>query len=103
MHQLIESKRREIEDICRRFGVRRLEVFGSAARGYDFDPKTSDADFMVQFRSISDIDPLGEFLGFEAELSRLLDREVDLIEGLSVKNPFLQKAIDRDRQLIYVA
>jgi predicted nucleotidyltransferase len=36
-------------DLCRRYGVRRLDVFGSAARGADFDVATSDVDFLVQF------------------------------------------------------
>jgi uncharacterized protein len=34
--------------LCRRFHVRRLDVFGSAARG-DFDPEHSDVDFIVEF------------------------------------------------------
>ena len=33
---------------CRQFGVRRLRVFGSAARG-DFQPEWSDLDFIAQF------------------------------------------------------
>lgn len=30
MHDLIEANRRDIEDLCREFSVRRLDVFGSA-------------------------------------------------------------------------
>ncbi len=103
MHPLIESKKKEIEETCRRFGVKRLEIFGSAARGNDFDPERSDADFLVQFRAISKDDPLGEILKFEGALSSILGRDVDLIEGLEVDNPFLQRAIDRDREVIYDA
>ena len=51
MHAEIEGKRDEIAGICRRYRVSRLEVFGSAARGTDFDPETSDADFIVRFSS----------------------------------------------------
>jgi predicted nucleotidyltransferase len=43
---LIEQHRREIESLCARHGVRRLELFGSAARG-QFDPAKSDVDFLV--------------------------------------------------------
>jgi len=43
MHTLIEQHRAEIADLCRRHGVRQLAVFGSAARGMDFDPASSDA------------------------------------------------------------
>ncbi|HZZ63539.1 MAG TPA: nucleotidyltransferase domain-containing protein [Roseiarcus sp.] len=48
MLPLIAERRSEIADICRRFGVRRLAVFGSAARGRDFDPARSDLDFLVE-------------------------------------------------------
>jgi len=48
MHPSIAAKRPKIVEICRRFHVRRLEVFGSAARGDDFDPACSDADFLVE-------------------------------------------------------
>lgn len=43
MHAAIADKKDELAELCRRFGVARLEVFGSAARGADFDPETSDA------------------------------------------------------------
>ena len=49
MHPEIEQKRPAISRICRQHHVRRLEVFGSAARGIDFDPASSDADFLVEF------------------------------------------------------
>ena len=47
MHTAVASKRETLAELCRRFHVRRLEVFGSAARGDDFDPDRSDADFFA--------------------------------------------------------
>ena len=44
MHTEIEKHRETLTALCRRYGVVRLEVFGSAARGADFDPAKSDAD-----------------------------------------------------------
>ena len=46
MHATIADKKDELAELCRRYRVSRLEVFGSAARGADFDPDTSDADFL---------------------------------------------------------
>lgn len=80
MHTLIEQHRTAIADICRRYGVRRLEVFGSAARGTDFDPDRSDADFLVEFEQRADLDPLKQFFGFADALQELLGRPVDLVE-----------------------
>jgi predicted nucleotidyltransferase len=44
----ISAHRQELEDLCRRFHVRRLDLFGSAT-GNDFDPARSDLDFLVEF------------------------------------------------------
>ena len=45
MQAAIEQGRAVLAEICRRHGVAKLEVFGSAARGADFDPRRSDVDF----------------------------------------------------------
>ena len=63
MHAAIADKREELAELCRRYGVARLEVFGSAARGVDFDPEASDADFLVEFDPDSDLPPLEQFFG----------------------------------------
>jgi len=46
MLELIEQHRAELDALCRKYGVKRLELFGSAARG-DFRPERSDLDFAV--------------------------------------------------------
>ncbi|MGN6627162.1 MAG: nucleotidyltransferase family protein, partial [Tepidisphaeraceae bacterium] len=46
MIDLIERNREQIVALCKKHGVKRLELFGSAARDEDFDPKTSDVDFL---------------------------------------------------------
>jgi uncharacterized protein len=103
MHPLIQEKRADIAALCRRYRVRHLEVFGSAARGDDFDPATSDADFLVEFEPRSDLPPLEEFFGFQAALSRLLERSVDLVEERAVRNPYVLANINRTRELVYAA
>ncbi len=45
MIDLIKQNREQIIDLCKRFGVQRLEVFGSAARERGFNPASSDVDF----------------------------------------------------------
>ena len=91
MHHLIDQRRAEIAVLCRRYGVRQLEVFGSAARGADFDPVTSDADFLVDFEPGSGLSPLEQFFGLADALQRLLGRPVDLAE---------RKAIEASRNYI---
>ena len=103
MHPLILEKRADIAALCRRYRVRHLEVFGSAARGDDFDPVSSDADFLVEFEPQSDLPPLEEFFGFQADLSRLLERSVDLVEERAVRNPYVFANINRTREVVYAA
>ena len=103
MHTLIQDKRSDIAALCRRYRVRHLEVFGSAARGDDFDPANSDADFLVEFEPQSDRSPLDEFFGFQADLSRLLERSVDLVEARAVRNPYMLANINRTREIVYAA
>ena len=52
MIALIEQKRESLVDLCRRYRVSRLEVFGSAVTG-KFDPERSDLDVLVEFERSS--------------------------------------------------
>jgi predicted nucleotidyltransferase len=88
MHDLIASHFAEVRALCRQFAVNRLELFGSAARGADFDPARSDADFLVEFSE---------------GLAQLLGRRVDLVEAGAVGNPHLLAEMNRARELIYAA
>ena len=54
MHAEIATRNEEVAKLCRRHGVSRLEIFGSDARGTDFDPARSDADLLVEFDQSQD-------------------------------------------------
>ncbi len=102
MHPLIAQNRAGISAICKRYSISRLDVFGSAARADDFNPASSDADFLVEFSP--DAHPgLAEFIGAKAELERLLGRGVDLVEPAAVRNPYVLASINRHRELVYAA
>lgn len=103
MHVEIEKHRKALTALCPRFGVVRLEVFGSAGRGDDFDPAQSDADFLVEFDRDSGLSAIDQFLGFSEALERLLGRPVDLVEASAVKNPYVRATINRSKELIYAA
>ena len=103
MHAMIADKKNELAELCRRHGVTRLEVFGSAARGTDFDPRSSDADFLVKFRRVRGQASLEQYFDFAEALRQTLGRPVDLVESGAVKNPYLRAAIDQSRELVYAA
>ena len=101
MHATIHDKHEEIVEICRQYDVERLEVFGSAARGTDFDPETSDADFLVEFARRGGPASLDQYFDFRDALRHTLKRPVDLVETGTIRNPYLREAIDRSRVLVY--
>jgi predicted nucleotidyltransferase len=103
MHAEIAARRDALKALCERYDVARLEVFGSAARGADFDPVKSDVDFLVEFKAESQLNPLDQFFGFADALKDLFGRPVDLVEASAVRNPFVRAAIDRSRELVYGA
>jgi hypothetical protein len=103
MHPNLAQHLPAVRELCRRFGVARLEVFGSVARAVDFDPDHSDADFLVEFGPPADLAPLGQFFGLADALRLVLDRPVDLIEAGAVRNPYLLAEINRARELVYAA
>lgn len=101
MHAYIAEKKEELAELCRRYDVVRLEVFGSAARAADFDPDTSDADFLVEFDPDSTLPPFEQYFGLAEELRKALGRPVDLVENHEFRNPYLRASINQSRELVY--
>src|ERR1035441_493253 len=62
MIALIEQHRAALAALCRRFKVRRLDLFGSAAKG-TFDPQSSDLDFLVSLDDMSPADYTDNYFG----------------------------------------
>ncbi len=103
MHTVIADKKGKLAEICQRYDVVRLEVFGSAARGTDFDLAKSDADFLVEFNPHSNLSPLEQFFGLVDALSNTLERPVDLVENHTFRNPYLSTSINESREVIYAS
>jgi predicted nucleotidyltransferase len=103
VHTVIGQYRATIALMCRQYGVRRLEVFGSAARGTDFDPSASDVDFLVAFEPDSRLPPLRQFFGLAEALEGLLGRPVDLVERGAIRNPYILASIERAHEVVSAA
>jgi predicted nucleotidyltransferase len=98
----VVDRRDELAELCRRYGVVRLEVFGSAARGADFDPPRSDIDFLIDLgeRSLT----LTAYLDLKEELEALFGRSVDLIERKTIeqsRNYIRRKNILGNAEVVY--
>ena len=103
MHAAIADKREELVELCKRYHVARLEVFGSAARGGDFDPDSSDADFLVEFDLRVAPATLDWYFDFRNALRHALGRPVDLVEIQAIRNPYLRAAINQSCELVYAS
>jgi len=99
MLKRVDDNLEAIRAICARFGVRRLDLFGSASTGR-FDPAHSDIDFLV------DLGPLGQkptwhLIDLMLELESLLGYRVQLTDLYRLQDERFLAAISKDRVLIY--
>ena len=102
MIDVIDKHREQIAALCERFGVRRLEVFGSAASG-SFDPERSDVDFLLDFGAGYDPTLFARYFDLKEALEKLLGRNVDLVMLGALKNPYFIESVNRTRKPVYAA
>jgi uncharacterized protein len=100
MTTLIEEKRDQIRLLCQHFQVKRLDLFGSAARG-DFQIDISDLDFVVSFSVQEPSEYTRCYFGLARGLEDLFQRPIDLVTETSIRNPYFRQSVDEYRQLIY--
>jgi uncharacterized protein len=94
--QVEEAK---LANLCRRYHVRELSLFGSAARG-EMRPD-SDFDILVEFLPGADID-LVDYAGLMLDLSHLLGRKVDLVSKNGLK-PLIRASVLGEARPLYAA
>jgi predicted nucleotidyltransferase len=100
--ELVERHRAEIEAACKRFAVRRLEVFGSATGTY-FEEHSSDVDFLVEFEGQAAPNLFDRYFGLSERLTEILGRKVDLVTLGALRNPYFIEAVNRTRRLLYAS
>ncbi len=102
MYPIIASRKSELEALCERFGVHRLEIFGSAA-GERFEASRSDLDFLVDFAPASPGELADRYFGLLEALEALFGRPIDLVMTAAIKNPYFLQGIQPSRKLLYAA
>lgn len=108
MEQIILKNLGKIAEICRKYHVKTMYVFGSATgRGIDGNPfgPDSDVDLLVEFEDIV-YDVNSGISGFQRldmqeELETIFGRKVDLVSIRALRNPVLIRNINKQKQLIY--
>ena len=91
-----------LADLCRRHGVQRLELFGSAATGQD-DPAHSDLDFLVEFAPLPVGSYVDAYFGVLEGLQAMFRRPVDLVVDSAIRNRYFRESVDQTKTLLYAA
>ena len=94
---IVERNLPAIAELCRRFGVRRLDLFGSAATGR-FDPQRSDLDFLVEFEPEAQGKSYFRLL---EEFEKLFGRKVDLLTEPGLENHYLRRRTETERRILF--
>lgn len=101
--KLIEDNIAHIRELCRKYKVKKLYVFGSILT--DRFNEKSDVDFSALFdrNSISreHIDWADLFFDFIHDLEKLLGRKVDMVFDDYIKNKTFQEELNTTKLLIY--
>lgn len=101
--KLIERNIQKIIELCKKYRVKKLYVFGSILTDRFNDD--SDIDFSVDFDSESinreQLDWADIFFNFLHELENLFERKIDIVFDNNIKNKYFKRELDQTKQLIY--
>jgi len=87
----------DIETICQELSLQYLDLIGSAARE-DFSAE-SDIDVLVTFTGDENL--FERFFSLKSRLEEVFKRKVDIIEERAIRNPFFEKAVNKDRVRVF--
>jgi predicted nucleotidyltransferase len=97
---ILERNARELTALCLRYGVLRLELFGSAATGA-FNPVTSDLDFIAVFDDADKPGYARRYIEFAEALEHLFGCPIDLLTERSITNRFFRDSVNNSRITLY--
>ena len=96
----IDISERQLAELCRKWKVTELSLFGSILRD-DFGPD-SDIDVLVVFQPDAPWS-MWNLMDMKAELEALFDRPVDLVEKEALRNPWRKRRILSTYEVVYAA
>ena len=89
-NEILENLRQFIEAHGEKYHIRRIGVFGSAAR--DAMKDDSDIDIVVVMEPVD----FSSFIGLKHDLEEILYHKVDVIRYRDRMNPFFKNTIDHE-------
>ena len=101
--KLIELNLEKIYELCRKYKVKTLSVFGSILTDRFNDE--SDVDFLVDFLPFDpdslEFDYVRNYIDLAESLEDLFGRKVDLVVESGLRNKYFIANVNRTKQLIY--
>jgi hypothetical protein len=95
----VAIRRTEVARVCAQLGVRRLELFGSAARG----GPARDLDFLVDLGERTPVEYARAYFALRERLAELFGRSVDLVTPPGLRNPYFRQRVEQEKILLYAA
>jgi uncharacterized protein len=97
---LITRNIEDINRICMQHQVEQLFIFGSIKTD-NFNDK-SDIDILIQFSHlVNPAEYFENYMDFKEKMESVLNRDIDIVENQSVRNPIFRKILDREKILVY--
>jgi uncharacterized protein len=96
---IIDMNMDKLLALCGKHNVDSLFVFGSVLNTRF--GKSSDIDFIVNFKDVSIYDYADNYFSLKSALEALFKKKIDLLEDSAIKNPYLRESIDSSKQLVY--
>ena len=101
MNTLVANKVKQIEQLCIKYDVKSMYLFGSSSSGNFTD--LSDIDILVEFKELSFDKYTDNYFYLHYALESLLERKIDLVTVNSLSNPYFIQSIEQTKQLLYAA
>ena len=95
----IQIHQNAIAQLCKKYNVEKLYVFGSILTEKFND--NSDIDFIVKFHQLDLSKYADNYFDLKFSLEEILKREIDLLEEKSIKNPHFLEVVNHQKHLIY--
>ncbi|TYC06769.1 MAG: nucleotidyltransferase family protein [Kosmotoga sp.] len=94
LETIINKLSKNLPELKKRFSIERIGIFGSYSTG--FNDEKSDIDILVEFKETPDI---FEFIRLKRNLSKLLNRHVDLVTKKAIKEKFKNRILSEVKYL----
>ncbi len=96
---VVENNLEKIIAFCKKHFIERIFVFGSVLSNKFSEH--SYIDFLIKFQGVDSHTYFDNFLDFKNKLEILFEREVDLVEEQTLRNPYLIASINRNKRLLW--